>query len=71
MSRGISQDSSIGHPVRLLGKAKVEIRRCNDCPRFLITICQETGRKIKYPISGPIPEDCRLPKKKMVEDTDP
>jgi hypothetical protein len=44
------------------------ITRCNDHDRFIGGLCQETGRKIKFPISGPIPEDCPLPKAKREED---
>lgn len=51
--------SATNGPVKMAGSAV--ITRCHDCPRFMITLCQETGRKIKYPISGGIDEQCPLP----------
>lgn len=61
MSRGISQSTAVNAAFRMQGPEAID--RCFKCNNYLITLCQMTGNKIKYPISGPIPEDCPLPKR--------
>lgn len=54
----VSSGSAVNGPVKRIGEAVIE--RCDHCPRYMVTLCQETGQKIKYPRSGPIPLDCPL-----------
>ena len=61
MNKRVSQDTAVNSSDRMQGPETID--RCFKCNNYLITLCQMTGNKIKYPISGPIPVDCPLPKR--------
>jgi hypothetical protein len=42
-----------------IDRARV-VTRCTDCSSGETIYCGRYGRKIQYPISGPIPSWCRL-----------
>jgi hypothetical protein len=59
VKKRVVQSSAVNKPIKMWGMDTID--RCFDCGRFLGGICQETGNKIKYPISGPILSMCTLP----------
>lgn len=59
MSKRKSQDTAVNKARKLHGTMVID--RCGHCNNYLLTLCQATGDKIKYPISGGIPLNCPLP----------
>jgi hypothetical protein len=69
MSKRYSQDTAVNRTGRIASGGAV-VYCCHHCSRFMVALCQETGDKIKWPISGPIPDNCPLEKARREDDAD-